>query len=246
MSTRSRSGRNVDGPTQVFAQINQDPTFSTYRTLLGQRGSTVVFGDFLVIPINDSFLYVQPVYVRSNQASSIPELKRVIVVNGNTVGVGTSLTEALADSTTGQTGGGGGGGGDGGGGGPPGSTVDQQISGLLNRGAAAFPGRRRGADEPATWARTSPSSHRRRRSSSRRTTFAAQQTGTGGVVRFADPSSPSASPSGRSDRSAFEPEPEIGLDVGDVHLRLLQAARVVPVHRLPARELVEHPDAGLP
>ena len=66
------SGRNVDGPTQVFAQINQDPAFSSLRTLLGQQGSTIVFGDFLVIPINDSFLYVQPVYVRSTQASSIP------------------------------------------------------------------------------------------------------------------------------------------------------------------------------
>ena len=54
-----------------------------------------MFGDFLVIPINDSLLYVQPVYVRSNQESSIPELKRVVVVNGNTVGVGTSLSEAL-------------------------------------------------------------------------------------------------------------------------------------------------------
>ena len=47
-----------------------------------------VFGDFLVIPINDSLLYVQPVYVRSTQASSIPELKRVIVVNGDKVGIG--------------------------------------------------------------------------------------------------------------------------------------------------------------
>ena len=42
-----------------------------------------MFGDFLVIPINDSLLYVQPVYVRSNQENSIPELKRVIVVNGS-------------------------------------------------------------------------------------------------------------------------------------------------------------------
>ena len=81
----------------MFAQINQDPAFSHDRTLLGQGGSKVVFGDFLVIPIDDSFLYVQPVYVRSNQATSVPELKRVVVVNGNTVGVGTSLSEALAD-----------------------------------------------------------------------------------------------------------------------------------------------------
>jgi hypothetical protein len=126
------SGRNVDGPTQVFAQINQDPAFSTFRTLLGQEGSTIVFGDFLVIPINDSFLYVQPVYVRSNQENSIPELKRVVVVNGNTVGVGTSLSEALADSTSGQPTGGGGETP------PPGGSVDEQIAGLLDQALQHF------------------------------------------------------------------------------------------------------------
>jgi uncharacterized membrane protein (UPF0182 family) len=130
------SGRNVDGPTQVFAQINQDPDFSKDRTLLGSGGSTVVFGDFLVIPINDSLLYVQPVYVRSQQASSIPELKRVIVVNGDKVGIGTSLAEALAASTSGQTPGGGGGGG--GGGGTPGGSIDQQITDLLTQALQHF------------------------------------------------------------------------------------------------------------
>jgi uncharacterized membrane protein (UPF0182 family) len=129
------SGRNVDGPTQVFAQINQDPDFSKDRTLLGSGGSTVVFGDFLVIPINDSLLYVQPVYVRSQQASSIPELKRVIVVNGDKVGIGTSLAEALAASTSGQTPGGGGGGG---GGGTPGGSIDQQITDLLTQALQHF------------------------------------------------------------------------------------------------------------
>ena len=129
------SGRNIDGPTQVFAQINQDPDFSRDRTLLGTGGSTIVFGDFLVIPINDSLLYVQPVYVRSNQESSIPELKRVIVVNGDRVGVGTSLSEALAASTTGQV--------DGGDGETPGEppvggTVDEQIADLLDQALQHF------------------------------------------------------------------------------------------------------------
>jgi uncharacterized membrane protein (UPF0182 family) len=126
------SGRNIDGPTQVFAQINQDPEFSRDRTLLGSGGSTVVFGDFLVIPINDSLLYVQPVYVRSTQESSIPELKRVIVVNGDKVGIGTSLSEALAASTTGQTGGGGTGGG------TTGGTIDEQITDLLSQALQHF------------------------------------------------------------------------------------------------------------
>lgn len=92
------SGRNVDGPSQVFARINQDPTFSADRTLLGQTGSEIIFGDFLVIPLGEAMMYVQPVYVRSNQANAIPELKRVLVVNGGTVGIGTDFSEALADS----------------------------------------------------------------------------------------------------------------------------------------------------
>ncbi len=88
-------GRNILGPEQVFSQINQDPTFSAQRSLLGSGGSSVIFGDFLAIPIGNSFLYVQPVYVRSNQENAIPELKRVLVVNGGVVGVDENFTTAL-------------------------------------------------------------------------------------------------------------------------------------------------------
>ncbi len=93
---------NILGPSQVFSAINQDPTFSSERTLLGTGGSTVIFGDFLVIPIQNSFLYVQPVYVRSAQATAIPELKRVVVVNDNVVGIGTTLQQALTAATGAQ------------------------------------------------------------------------------------------------------------------------------------------------
>jgi len=92
------SGLNVDGPTQVFARINQDARFSSERTLLGQTGSTVRFGDFLVVPIEDSLFYVQPVYVQADQPNALPELRRVIVVNGGAIGIGSTLREALADS----------------------------------------------------------------------------------------------------------------------------------------------------
>ncbi len=126
------SGLNVFGPSQVFSQINQDPTFSQERTLLGTGGSSVVFGDLLVIPIDNSFLYVEPVYVRSQQTSAIPELKRVIVVNGSTVGIGSTLQEAIAASTTGQTQ-------TGGGGGPtPGGTIDEQVAALLDQAVQHF------------------------------------------------------------------------------------------------------------
>jgi uncharacterized membrane protein (UPF0182 family) len=105
-------GRNILGPEQVFSQINQDPTFSQQRSLLSTGGSSVIFGDFLAIPIGNSFLYVQPVYVRSNQENAIPELKRVLVVNGGVVGVGedfqTALTAAVEGSQPSEGPGGGG------------------------------------------------------------------------------------------------------------------------------------------
>jgi uncharacterized membrane protein (UPF0182 family) len=106
-------GRNILGPEQVFSQINQDPTFSQQRSLLSTGGSSVIFGDFLAIPIGNSFLYVQPVYVRANQENAIPELKRVLVVNGGVVGVGenfqTALTAAVEGSQPSEGPGGGGG-----------------------------------------------------------------------------------------------------------------------------------------
>jgi len=98
------SGRNVEGPVQVFNLINTFPRFSAERTLLGQQGSRVLFGNLLVIPLEDSFLYVQPVFVQSAQTDSFPELERVIVVHGTSVGIGNTLSEALADSGLGTDG----------------------------------------------------------------------------------------------------------------------------------------------
>jgi uncharacterized membrane protein (UPF0182 family) len=90
------SGAPPDGPQQVFNRINADDQFAQERTLLGQTGSRVLFGNLFVVPIEDSFLYVQPVFVLAQQATAIPELKRVVVVNGDTVVVGATLAEALA------------------------------------------------------------------------------------------------------------------------------------------------------
>jgi len=94
---RFPTGRNIEGPSQVFARMNQDEAFSQQRTLLGQTGSRIRFGDFLVIPVEDTFLYVQPVYVRASQQASLPELKFVLVVNGTggEVALGNTLDEAL-------------------------------------------------------------------------------------------------------------------------------------------------------
>jgi uncharacterized protein len=72
------SSTTVFGPSQVEATINQDPTISAQRTLWGQEGSQVIMGNLLVVPIETSLLYVQPLYLQSSQ-TQLPQLKRVIV-----------------------------------------------------------------------------------------------------------------------------------------------------------------------
>jgi len=72
------SSLNVYGPAQVEAAVNQDPTISAQRTLWGQHGSRVIFGNLIVVPIMDSLLYVQPLYLESEQ-TQLPQVQRVIV-----------------------------------------------------------------------------------------------------------------------------------------------------------------------
>ena len=137
---RFPEGQNIEGPQQVYARINNDPRFSSERTLLSQQGSELTFGDFLVIPIENSFLYVLPVYVQPSEGEQVvPELKRVIVVNGSggDVSIGTTLSEALAGST-GTGGGGPSGGGGGGGGETPGETTQERIDALLTEALQHF------------------------------------------------------------------------------------------------------------
>jgi uncharacterized membrane protein (UPF0182 family) len=121
------TGENVDGPQQVRSLINQDPNVSKDLSLLNQQGSGVAFGDLLIVPIEDSFLYVQPIFVISSGQIPIPELKRVVVVHGGNVSLANSLTDALAVSFGQPTGGGGGGGGIN----PPGQTVQDLINDAL-------------------------------------------------------------------------------------------------------------------
>jgi uncharacterized membrane protein (UPF0182 family) len=128
------SEANVPGPGIVFSRLNQDPQFSAERTLLSQSGSTVLFGDLLVIPIENSFLYVQPAYVRADQPAAVPELKFVVVVNGDTVSTGDTLDEALEGAVADVEPGGEGPGDPGGGGGE----VDQTVAELLAEAAQHF------------------------------------------------------------------------------------------------------------
>jgi uncharacterized membrane protein (UPF0182 family) len=68
----------VYGPAQVEAAINQDATVSAQRTLWDQSGSTVIMGNLVIVPIAETLLYVQPLYLQSQQ-TKLPQLKRVIV-----------------------------------------------------------------------------------------------------------------------------------------------------------------------
>lgn len=86
----------VFGPTQITNRINQDTEVSRQVTLWDQAGSRVIRGDLLVIPIEQSLLYVQPLYLQA-EGGKIPELKRVIVAFQNQVIMRETLDGALAE-----------------------------------------------------------------------------------------------------------------------------------------------------
>jgi hypothetical protein len=77
------------------ARINQDAEISRQISLWDQRGSQVIQGQLLVIPIEEGLLYVRPLYLRS-ESGKIPELKRVIVAYENKIAMEETLEAALA------------------------------------------------------------------------------------------------------------------------------------------------------
>src|SRR5260370_248305 len=86
----------VSGPFQIEARINQNTEISQQLTLWNQMGSRVIRGaNLLVIPIENSILYVSPLYLRAQQGH-LPELKRVIAAYGEHVVMKETLAEALA------------------------------------------------------------------------------------------------------------------------------------------------------
>ncbi|HXE60336.1 MAG TPA: UPF0182 family protein, partial [Gemmatimonadaceae bacterium] len=84
----------VYGPKQIVNRINQDTDISRQITLWDQRGSEVIHGELLVIPIQESLIYVQPLFLRAS-GGSIPEMKRVVVASGDRVVMGETLDQAL-------------------------------------------------------------------------------------------------------------------------------------------------------
>jgi hypothetical protein len=86
--------RLVYGPKQIVARINQDTEISRQISLWDQRGSQVMQGTLLVIPVENSLIYVQPLYLRA-ESGKIPELKRVIVAYENKIAMEETLERAL-------------------------------------------------------------------------------------------------------------------------------------------------------
>jgi uncharacterized protein len=93
----------VFGPTQIKNRINQNTDISRQVSLWDQRGSEVIRGDLLVIPIEASLLYVQPLYLRA-EGGRIPELKRVVVAYQNQVVMSETLDGALTELFGGSAG----------------------------------------------------------------------------------------------------------------------------------------------
>lgn len=85
----------VFGPKQIAARINQDPEISRQVTLWNQSGSRVIFGTMMVIPIKESLIYVQPLYLKA-ETGKIPELRRVIVAHDNRIAMQETLDKSLA------------------------------------------------------------------------------------------------------------------------------------------------------
>ncbi|MEC8999674.1 MAG: UPF0182 family protein [Actinomycetota bacterium] len=90
---------NFDGPALAEERIRNDEEVASLQTLLSQRGSSVLFGELLLVPIEDSILYVRPLYVQAEGDSTVPELERVIVAVGEQVVMANSLQEALEELT---------------------------------------------------------------------------------------------------------------------------------------------------
>jgi uncharacterized protein len=85
----------VYGPRQIDARIDQDPVISQQLSLWNQRGSTVIRGSLLAIPLDQSLIYVQPLYLAASEQGALPELRRVIVGHGNQIAMEPTLEASL-------------------------------------------------------------------------------------------------------------------------------------------------------
>jgi uncharacterized protein len=94
--------RTILGPTQVNARILATPEVSREVSLLNQQGSRVILSNLLVVPVEESLLYVQPIFVQGSAPNSFPLLQKVAVFYNNEVGYADGLNEAIAEVVSGQ------------------------------------------------------------------------------------------------------------------------------------------------
>ncbi|HEU5037725.1 MAG TPA: UPF0182 family protein [Nocardioides sp.] len=154
--------QSAKGPGQVANDFISDSDVANQLALFNRSGGQVINGNLLTIPVDDGFLYVEPVYaVRAASSVSYPSLAYVLVSYNGEVGIGTSLPAALADAldsslppSTGGGGGDGNGGGNGGGEEPTGSLVSR-IRTLLDRAQSHFDAAdaAQAQGDTVTWAR---------------------------------------------------------------------------------------------
>jgi uncharacterized membrane protein (UPF0182 family) len=88
----------IYGPIQIDARINQDQNISKDLSLWNQQGSQVIRGQTLVLPLDNSFLYVEPIYIQSAQAS-MPQLRKVALAMGNKLAYADTYEQALTQLT---------------------------------------------------------------------------------------------------------------------------------------------------
>jgi uncharacterized membrane protein (UPF0182 family) len=85
----------IKGPVQIETQIDQDSVISPQFTLWGQKGSKILRGSVIIIPISGSLLYVEPIYLQADNKNSLPEMKRIIVFYNNKIVMEDTLELAL-------------------------------------------------------------------------------------------------------------------------------------------------------
>ncbi|MDQ7094911.1 UPF0182 family protein [Desulfosporosinus sp. PR] len=91
----------VDGPLQIESRIDQDPDISRQLALWDQKGSSVIRGNILALPVGGNFLYVEPIFLQSDKGGSIPEMKRVVLAYQDQLvmseNLGSALTQIFGD-----------------------------------------------------------------------------------------------------------------------------------------------------
>lgn len=87
---------NIPGPMMIESRIDQDSNISPQLTLWSQKGSNVLRGNVLVIPIENSLLYIEPIYLKADNENSLPEMKRVVVAYQDKIVMEETLDEALS------------------------------------------------------------------------------------------------------------------------------------------------------